>query len=241
MEYDLTNITGRVSRPYVDISSAIVEINYKVGRILVCQHDADEEVNRDHIHLLFYNSLIKQEAVKRTFKRTLNKDFKGNKDWSFVETLPSSDRKEFWIDGDDPVCRDEEEIFKYIKYIIKGKKENIRFSFNIGQPLIDKATEAWTTKTTAKEEKLVIIERVKKIPYQQEVIAITTAEWIKYKKEQPEDRTPEISAIIPMVCKAMREVNRGINPYIVKDIAYAVLFDDLDFRDVVLRKIEKIF
>lgn len=245
MDSDLTTITGRISRPYADLSGVTHELATKVCRVLIVQHDADKEVNRDHIHVLFYESLVKQEAIKRLYKRITGLELKGNKDWSFVETLPTSDRSEFW-NGDDPVCRNEEEIFKYIRYIIKGDRNNIKYVRNISDALITKALEDWEVKEkeTKDPEKLFIIEKVKKMPYQQEVIAIASAEWFKYKKQLEDEglgRSPSIGRLIEFVCDAMRQVSKGINPYIVKDIAYGIMYDDLDYRHIVLQKIQKIF
>lgn len=78
-----------------------------------------------------------------------------------------------------------------------------------------------------------------RVPYQQQVIAIASAEWYKYKKEcKDNDYQVCKHELIEMVCKAMREVSRGINEYLLKDLCNAILFDDLDFRSQVLQRLK---
>lgn len=78
-----------------------------------------------------------------------------------------------------------------------------------------------------------------RIPYQQQIIAIASAEWYKYKRECKEQGfEPDKYQIIEYVCKAMRDVSRGVNEYLVRDICNAVLFDDLDYRDRVLQRLK---
>lgn len=78
-----------------------------------------------------------------------------------------------------------------------------------------------------------------KIPYQQQIISIAAAEWYNYKRAQQFDTltTDHKIQLLEIVCKAMREVSRGVNKYLVEDIARAILFDDLDFREVMLSKL----
>lgn len=83
------------------------------------------------------------------------------------------------------------------------------------------------------------VKKPPKLPFQQQVIAIASAEWMKYRREG-NARTLDIDAklkLADIVCSAMREVSRGVNPYLVGDIMNAVLYDDLDFRERVLHKI----
>lgn len=167
-------------------------------------------------------------------------DLKGNKDWSWVSKLQSEQRPEFWTDCE-PVNKQEYQIFKYIRYIIKGNKDNIKYVHNIPQSFIDKCLSDWEP-TAIKVEKITVIEKQKKIPYQQDVISGATAEWYKYKKEcSDNEMLPDKKKIIEFVCNEMRRVSKGINPYLVKELANAVLFDDLDYREVILDRIKSTF
>jgi len=237
---ELHNFTPRISRAYADISGCIADIRSASFRMLVVQHSADEEVNRDHCHFLLYNTMVKEEALKRRIKKALNQEFSGNKDWAWVSKLPSTERREFWEDAE-PVSSDELEIFKYVRYCIKGNKDNIKFVANIPQSFIDKAAGDWEP-AKIKLEKVIVLEKQKRIPYQQDVISGAAAEWTKYRNEcQETGQPPDKKRVIEMVCNEMRRVSKGINPYLIKELSYAVLYDDLDFREVILDKIKYSF
>lgn len=78
-----------------------------------------------------------------------------------------------------------------------------------------------------------------RIPYQQQIITIAYAEWMKYKRQCREEGTQEDRyEVIEIVCKAMREVSRGLNEYLLKDICNAVLFDDPDYREITLQRLK---
>lgn len=81
-------------------------------------------------------------------------------------------------------------------------------------------------------------EKVIRVPYQQAVIAEAGAKWYNYKREQAQTgEYVDKNKLVLFVCEGMRTVSKGINPYMVKELALAVLFDDLDYRDFVLNKI----
>lgn len=78
-----------------------------------------------------------------------------------------------------------------------------------------------------------------KVPLQQAVIASAAADWYNYKRKCIEEGDlPDKDMTIEFVCKAMREHQRGINQYMVVELARAVLYDDLDYRQLVLAKIK---
>jgi len=78
-----------------------------------------------------------------------------------------------------------------------------------------------------------------RIPYQQDVIARAYADWINYKKKCKEEGVEEDRyEVIDMVCKAMREVSKSLNEYLIRDICNAVLYDDPEWRNHVLRRLK---
>lgn len=77
--------------------------------------------------------------------------------------------------------------------------------------------------------------REPKVTFQQEVIAYATAEWYKYKRQESDFNKDRL---IGFVCDGMRKYGRGINVYLVKDIVYGILYDDLDYRNIILNKIK---
>lgn len=103
------NLAVRVSRPYGDIQEWVKEL--KVAKIIVCQHDADEEVSRTHIHMLLIGSVLKPDAIKARYKK-LYGDIDKN-DWSFKTSWQDKATKEVF-----PI--DDENSKKFITYMTKG-------------------------------------------------------------------------------------------------------------------------
>lgn len=86
----------RVSRKYDDVIDWVEAID--CDKIIVFQHDADEEVKRDHIHMLVLGSKCKPDALKTRFKKAYGAIEKT--DWSFKTA--------------------DAEYEKYITYMTKG-------------------------------------------------------------------------------------------------------------------------
>lgn len=230
----MNRFSPRISRPWSDLSGVLVsEVKPSAFRFIVAEHEADEEVNRTHVHCLLYGTVIKEEAFKRRINKHFDPQLKGNADWSWINTLPEVGRTEFWETGDYQSAA-ECEIFKFVKYILKGKSDTLKYKHNVGDQFIVNAIAAWQQPAAARPQTLTIIERVKKLPYQQDVITGAAAEWKKYKSTTD---NPDIDELKTIICNEMRRVNKGINPYMVKELAYAVLYDDLDYRVNVLQKI----
>lgn len=101
------NLAVRVSRPYGDIQDWVKEL--KVSKIIVFQHDADEEVSRTHVHMLLIGSVLKPDAMKARYKKLYGDIDKT--DWSFVQV--------FKEDGK-PVAITDENSKKFITYMTKG-------------------------------------------------------------------------------------------------------------------------
>lgn len=232
---ELPNFTPRITRPYADLSAAILDIKVSSFRTIVCQHEADGEINNTHIHALLYNCSIKEEAFKRQINKHFIDPLKGNKDWSWVSKLPSTERNEFWIDAE-PLCAKEKEIVTYVTYMLKGDKNNLVYKNNVPDTFIDKCVSNWNDKT--KIEKITMIVKEKKVPYQQDVMAGAAAEWLNYCKSLPESQSPDMTKLKEIICVEMRRVSKGINVYLIRDIAMAILFDNLDYRQMVLDKIK---
>lgn len=81
--------------------------------------------------------------------------------------------------------------------------------------------------------------QVPKVPFQQAVIADASADWYNYKKQcRDKDETVIKSKVVEFISAAMVKNGKGINQYLVKELAFAILHEDLDYRDFVLAKIK---
>lgn len=77
-----------------------------------------------------------------------------------------------------------------------------------------------------------------KLPFQQACIADAAADWYNYKRQCTDnDEHIEITKVCEFVCNAMRKNGKGVNVYLVKELGYAVLYDDLDYKDLILKKV----
>lgn len=113
-------------------------------------------------------------------------------------------------------------------YVISGRKKYLE---KLERTPAENSVTAGQKSTTAKTPR---------VPYQQQIISIASAEWYKYKRECGYKLTAGEAKdkVIEFVCAAMREVSRGINEYLLKDLVYGVLYDDLDFRETLLNRLK---
>lgn len=235
-----------VFRPYNDIIKLVEFWKTKCKQLCVAQHNADGNTKRTHCHFAIVAPTDKMDTMKKHVRdhggvkgvgqywitdRVMNGEFKG-----LIYELPI-----------------------LLKYITKGNAFNVKFQHNITNEQVELAKSEWVTRTSEHSERREDIVRTEKkitIPYQQQIISLAAPEWYKYKKERDDDETadrwlitdstnhirvldPQAKhALITIVCKAMREVSRGINRYLVEDLCRAIIFDDLDFRDWALSKLK---
>lgn len=231
----------RITRAFCDISNALQDWNNISTRFIVCQHDADESVRQTHVHLGMWGLEIQEEALKRRFNSSMAVKLSGNEDWKWKSKRFPKGIPAFTTDFVEPGTEQENQIFKYLKYCIKGDLSRVKMVKNISQELLDAAAVAWVEEVNPdKSPDVIVIEhkRVTSPPYQQVVIADAAERWYAYKRECKEkNEAPDRQQLKLFVCLAMRAVSKGINPYQIKELAYAVLFDDLEYREFVLNKI----
>lgn len=238
----------RVTVAYSDVSGAISEWLDRAQMGIVCQHDADEKVNKTHIHLGMWGCDVKEEALKRMFNKKTQLKLSGNEDWKwkskrFPDGLPPWEPPEKTPSGLIIPGKGWDQNFKYLTYCIKGDLSRVKMVKNISRDILEEASEAWEdfkAKFSPSGRTEVHIEHVKvrAPPYQQTVINETAIAWYDYKKQCRESNEDvDRTKVAEFVCNAMRKVSKGINPHMVRDLSYAVLYDDWDYRDFVLGKV----
>lgn len=95
----------RLSRSYAELRPVFESL--KATRVLVYEHEADEEVSRTHVHALVQNADITVLAFKRRIEKVIGKVSKS--DWSFKET--------------------DQNVAKYVTYMTKG---SLTPEYNVG-------------------------------------------------------------------------------------------------------------
>lgn len=89
----MPNYAPRVSLPYYDVSGVIELWSQSCDSMAVYEHEADEEVNTTHVHLIMLNSKYKTpERLKQIFRLYVNDDRNGNDLWAWThKNYPNPD------------------------------------------------------------------------------------------------------------------------------------------------------
>jgi len=240
----------RITRQYSDISGALLEWLDRSQVAIVCQHDADEEVNATHFHIGLWSCDVQDEALKRMFNKSSNLGLSGNKDWSWKHKkfpaglppweLPTTTPAGLIIPG-----KGWDQNFAYLRYCIKGDLSRVKLVKNISPDILEEARASWSNSDkNAPTRTEVHIEHVKvrPPPYQQTVIMTATVEWLNYKRTNPTISERDArDFVIKAVCDAMLKLSKGINPHMVRDLSYTVLYSDEDWKDFILKKCRNYF
>jgi len=213
-----------------DISGWSFDYLQKYERYIVCREDKDKQGHSVPVHYhIFIETTYGEATIRQATKESLRLPAGGRgKNNGYYSLIP---------DWKDPgyICKynailvskgyTEKEIMDFVisgknKYLLKVEKTPAENSVTAGQK-----------STTPKSPR---------IPYQQEIISIAYAEWIKLKKSRLEADMTQVDVydLVPIVCKAMREKSRGINAYLLQDICNAILFDDPDYQERTLQRLK---
>lgn len=239
----------RITRSYDEISKGTDVWATMSQRVLICQHEPDTGCNNLHNHIGLWGLTVKDKRLKDVFNSETGLALSGNKDWAWehkrnigetVGTIPNWD-----ISGDnlDPTVLINTQAFRYVRYMIKGDISCVKYSKNISEELLRLAAGDWVIKE-ANATHMIYVETVKRRPppYQQLVIASATEQWLLHCmkcRETQED--PDPTLVADYICDAMRTHGKGINPHMVRDLGYAVLYDHVDYRDLILKKMKTQF
>lgn len=246
----MVNHAPRISRCYQDISGSLLEWANISNQFIVCQHDADEKVNKTHVHIGIWGVNVQEEAMKRQFNKHSGLGLKGNEDWKwkykrFPNGLPDWTECVVLPDGTLATPPAYLENLAYLKYLIKGDLSRVKFVKNISPAILEEARDAWVDSVKNDNSLTITLierKREKLPPYQQIVMNDASIKWYEYKREQEKKKEDiEDTQVIEYVCDAMRKCSRGINPHMVRDLSYGVLYDDAEYRDIILKKCRKFF
>lgn len=128
------NLAVRISKPFEEVKDWITGL--KADRLIAYQHDADEEIQRTHVHFLILGSELKPDAMKARYKKLYGDIDKT--DWSFISA--------FKVDGK-PVAITTETSTKFVTYMSKGSLVPLH---NVGYDPMEllALTQAWVDPST---------------------------------------------------------------------------------------------
>lgn len=112
----------RITLPFSDVNQFIDEWSNKIDKLLVYEHEADEEVSQTHCHFLIIDSTVKNEQLKRLAREKFP-ELKGNESWSWKQYDPEKGKS-------------------YISYMTKGKLV-CKFAKNFSKEELEKSRLAW--------------------------------------------------------------------------------------------------
>lgn len=212
-----------------DISGWSFEYLKKYEKYIVAREDKDKQGQSVPVHYHIYIETSYGEAtIRQTTKEALRLPVGGRgKNNGYYSLIP---------DWKDPgyICKyndildskgfTEKEL---VDCVVSGKNKYLN---KVEKVQAEHTVTAGPKPPTAKTPR---------IPYQQQIISIAYAEWMKYKKQCRDEGVQEDRyQVIELVCKAMREVSRGINAYLLQDICNAILYDDPDYREQTLQRLK---
>lgn len=116
----------RITLPFSDVNQFIDEWSNKIDKLLVYEHEADEEVSKTHCHFLILDSQVKNEQLKR-ISRDKFPDLKGNESWSWKQYDPEKGKS-------------------YISYMTKGSL-TAKFIKNFSLQELDNSRLAWVERS----------------------------------------------------------------------------------------------
>lgn len=214
-----------------DISGYNFDYLNKYEKYILAREDKDKKGNTVPVHYHIYVETSYGEAtLRQTTKEALRLPAGGKGKNNGYYSLVS--------DWKDPgyICKyndvlvskgySEKEI---LDFVINGKKKYLT--------RVDKTQNELSGEVAPASEKSATPKRPR-INIQQQVIALAIEGWYTHKRKCREEGKHVLTEdVIPIVCSAYRQVSRGLNPYQIRDIAYAVLHEDQDFREYILQKI----
>lgn len=245
-----------IFRRYGDLSGITRLWSTQCDSLAVAQHDPHGKTKRFHCHFAIKAPKVKMDTMKkqaRTCLDSLGVEKKTGQYW-ITDTVQKGEHAGMPLDWT-----------KLLIYITKGNVFNIKFQHNVSNDEIQQAADSWVGHEVSNPAQGAVVappkkEKIPRVPYQQQIINIASAEWFKFKKSEgylgtdlvtqdekgdfhkiPQDyktlHPDDKAKLVGIVCQAMREVSRGINEYLLTDIIRAVLHDDEDYREFVIKKL----
>ena len=112
----------RITLDYNQVVTFINDWSDKITKLLVYEHEKDEEVSQTHCHFLIEDSDVQEERLKRIAREKFPA-LKGNECWSWKKVK-------------------QDKVGDYITYMTKGKLA-YKFSKNYSEDQLEKSRLAW--------------------------------------------------------------------------------------------------
>ena len=116
----------RISRTFKELQEFLRHLSDHSEKLVVYQHDSDDEVTRDHVHALVVNPNISTDTMKYQIKKCLSVSVFNKSDWAFVTEQKTKQ----------PID------LNFITYMSKGKLDPV-YNKGFTQEELDSYKNAW--------------------------------------------------------------------------------------------------
>jgi len=209
----------RISMSYNDLSGIIGVWSQSCAKMLVVQHDADDEVNTTHCHILMWASgYTTHNQLEKQFKTKIKTDLTRNALWSWVH-------KKF------PVVN-----MKFIGYMTRAGKIPILFNKGFTEDEIKENESCWVHVAKPEGAHGAPVHKTRN-DIQCEI------DTRYYAQKRNTGRSPDQDETIQIACQVLRDNMKGINIYHVREYVYCTMYGDPDedIRKMVTNHINELF
>lgn len=129
----MSSYVCRITLPFSDVNQFIEDWADKADKLLVYEHEADEEVSKTHCHFLIRDCKVKEDRLKQIVNKIVSPPLKGNECWSWKTVI-------------------EDKVADYITYMTKGKL-TAKYNKGYDQFYIDERKKVWVLPGTPQAKK----------------------------------------------------------------------------------------
>lgn len=214
-----------IFREYKDLSGIARIWSESCDAVAIAQHGSTDPKKRTHCHFMLVAPKHKADTMRKQVR-------------TYVPDLEKR-QGQFWLSENvqkgvfkgKPYDRHE-----LLKYMTKGNVFNVKYQFNVTDEEVYNAASKYVKHSeqieSAKAEERALAVKKLRVPITQQVINLATERWLIHRKKFIffNDGKAPPQDILEIVEDAYIEVNKGLNPYHIRDIAYAVLYKDSDYK-----------
>lgn len=204
----MPNYAPRVTLSYNDVSGVIRMWSKSCDKMVVYEHEADEEVATTHVHMIMVNCKYKsQDTLCNQFRKLIETERKGNELWSWEhKNYPNPD-------------------ITYIKYMTKGKLKPV-YVKNVSEDEIETYRSQWVDnspkRVVVSDDNNVVIPAKTKQMTKWEMLCLMYHEYELARKENRGFAVSK-SQRNRIIINVLKEHKQVVGLYKVQEFSYALM------------------
>lgn len=208
----MANIALRVSRNYQDLVLLTRDI-LSCDKVAIYEHEADDEVNRTHIHALLIGCSVSTDTLKNRITKILGEKPQSS-DWSFKNAYKDSEGNSQIVD------------IKFLTYMSKGILDP-KYSYNITNEECNSAKLLWVNHKESPKATAYKVDKLNK-KTKVDMLEIMLTKLTPVKQLMKETCIPDRSDIF-----------RTIRAVLVENKQVLGMYKIIDFYDSITLRIDK--